>query len=97
MEIDSSTVLGMAVKLIVWGLGSLGRPFDSLCSLRVNSFHVREVQRCKLAMIYLCGVVIGLCGVGFVSERAEVYFSVIELNSGFPLSLNSAPFKAFVF
>ena len=79
------------------GWGSLGRPFDSLRSLRVNSFHVREVQTCKLAMIFFGGVVVGLCGVDFVVEAAEKIALAICFNACVPFFVSSVPVCAFVF
>lgn len=48
-------------------------------------------------MVLFCGGVVCLCSLDFGGKGAEVYFSVIELDSGFPLFLSSVPFKSFVF
>ena len=56
-----------------------------------------KISQGKYSMIFSSCSIVGFGGVDFASERAEVYFSVIELNSCFPLSLSFVPFKAFVF
>ena len=56
-----------------------------------------KISQGKYSMIFSSCSIVCFRGVNFVSERAEVYFFVIELNSGLPLSLSFVPFKAFVF
>ena len=56
-----------------------------------------EVQVCKITMVLFCGVVVCASCVNFWIKWAEVYFSVIYLDSGFPHSLSFVPFEAFVY
>ena len=48
-------------------------------------------------MVFFCGGVVGDSRFDFAGERAEVDFSIVELNSGFPFSLGPVPFEAFEF
>jgi len=56
-----------------------------------------KISQGKYSMIFSSCSIVGFGGVDFVSKGAEVYFFVIELNSGLPLSLSFVPFKTFVF
>lgn len=56
-----------------------------------------KISQGKFSMIFSSCPVIGLCGVDFVGEGAEVNFLAVELNSDFPLLLNFVPFETFVF
>lgn len=44
-----------------------------------------------------CFFIVCFCGVDFTCEGAEIYFSAVTLDSGFPLSLDFVVFEAFIF
>lgn len=48
-------------------------------------------------MVLFSGGVVGPCSLDFAGKGADVYFSVIELDSDFPLFSSPVPFKPFVF
>ena len=56
-----------------------------------------KICDCEESMILLSRLVVCLCGGKLVIKRAEVYPSIIELDSSFPFSLNFVPFETFVF
>ena len=64
---------------------------------RLGGASMCEVQDRKISMIFLSCFIVCLCGGKLVIKRAEVYPSIIELDSSFPFSLNFVPFETFVF
>ena len=85
---------GRQPPAVLWGkyFGEVTPPLRSgLCG------RVWEVGDSELAVVFFGSFVICLCGGKLVIKRAEVYPSIIELDSSFPFSLNFVPFETFVF
>jgi hypothetical protein len=60
------------------------------------TFLVREIQRCELAVIFFCGVVVGPCGLDFVIEISEKNRFAVGHYPDSPPFLVLVPGQAFV-
>ena len=64
--------------------------------LAMTRFLVREIQNCKLLVIFCRGGIISLCGGNLIVETAEVDAFSVYADSGAPFVLCFAPIDAFV-
>lgn len=56
----------------------------------------RQIQICKLPVVFTSGAVVGPCGVGFGGKTAEIVTSAVTVYAGAPLSLPLVPVHTLV-
>lgn len=55
-----------------------------------------EIQGCEFSVVFLCGVVVGLCGVDFIFVVAQKYGLAVGHDSDAPSTFALVPCQALV-